>query len=441
MNRSSLAILLLCLSVILSSSKPFKVACIGDSITYGAFLEDRENESYPTVLQNILGPGYEVRNFGLNGRVLLRSGDYPYIQEPMYLEMKAFLPDVVTIMLGTNDSKPHNWTSAENFREDYKTMIREIKALPSHPRIYLCLPLWTDLKKEEGIDGELIASEIIPVVKEVASWAWADVIDTYSPFYGKPELFIDRLHPSREGDVILAETIHSALSANGDAGKPGKRILFIGDSITDGGWGAANAKPSSERNHYDGNHIFGHSYAADCASFYLAEYPERGYRFFNRGISGNRLRDLVGRWDDDVLAVHPDIVSIYIGVNGSGSGSRDYDIAEWEAQYRALLDRTLAFDSEIKFVLCTPFLAEVGGIVRKEDFRLMRETVRQRAEAVRRIASDYGAVLVPFDEEMERLISTDRSSDAHHWSWDGVHPTYAAHLKFAQLWEKKVGKL
>lgn len=97
----------------------------------------------------------------------------------------------------------------------------------------------------------------------------------------------------------------------------GPRILFIGDSITDGNWGNSDgsAQPSAARNHWDMNHIYGSGYMYLCASYYQSTYPEREYQFFNRGISGNTLNDLKNRWREDALAIHADVVSILIGTN------------------------------------------------------------------------------------------------------------------------------
>ena len=54
--------------------------CIGNSITYGAFIANRDQNSYPAQLQAYLGDGYEVRNYGVSGRTLLTQGDYPYVK-------------------------------------------------------------------------------------------------------------------------------------------------------------------------------------------------------------------------------------------------------------------------------------------------------------------------------------------------------------------------
>ena len=99
-----------------------------------------------------------------------------------------------------------------------------------------------------------------------------------------------------------------------------QRVLYIGDSVTDGGWGRSggSALPSDKRNHWDLNHVYGHSYMMLCAAHYQSLYPYAGLEFFNRGISGNTLADLETRWEQDVVDMHPDVLSVLIGTNDVG---------------------------------------------------------------------------------------------------------------------------
>ena len=117
-----------------------KVACIGDSITAGSFLANPALESYPAKLQRLLGAEYEVRNYGVSGRTLLRKGDYPYWVESAFTQSHDWSPDLVTIMLGTNDGKPYNWRYGTNFLTDYTDLIASYTNLSSHPRILICTP-------------------------------------------------------------------------------------------------------------------------------------------------------------------------------------------------------------------------------------------------------------------------------------------------------------
>ena len=116
----------------------------------------------------------------------------------------------------------------------------------------------------------------------------------------------------------------------------GPRVLFIGDSITDGNWGNACGmpKPTAERSLWDMNHIYGSGYMYLCASHYQGDFPEKEYAFFNRGISGNTLRDLEKRWEEDVIGMKPDVLSVLVGTNDvhyylQGDKKEPFDFEGW----------------------------------------------------------------------------------------------------------------
>ena len=138
------ALLLLFLSVSLfaqdAALEKTRVACIGNSITFGASLANPAKDSYPSVLGQMLGNEYTVRNFGVSGRTLLSLGDFPYMKESAFCRALEFEPDIVIIMLGTNDSKPQNWAHCEDFERDLQTMIDRFSDLESQPRIMLAYP-------------------------------------------------------------------------------------------------------------------------------------------------------------------------------------------------------------------------------------------------------------------------------------------------------------
>lgn len=120
-----------------------KVACIGNSITYGArqFLNDREKECYPALLGNMLGEGFEVANFGCSGTTLLKNGNSPYWNTKEYTNAKAFLPNIVIVKLGSNDSKSGNWSShGSEFESDLTDLVLSLRSLSTRPRVFLCTP-------------------------------------------------------------------------------------------------------------------------------------------------------------------------------------------------------------------------------------------------------------------------------------------------------------
>lgn len=221
----------------------------------------------------------------------------------------------------------------------------------------------------------------------------------------------------------------------------GLRILFMGDSITDGAWGRSggNAKPSKERNHWDMNHIYGHSYMFLCAAYHQGNYPEAEYRFFNRGISGNTLKDLEERWEEDVIAIRPDILSILIGTNDvdESLSSEEFNIQAWQLHYRQLLDKTLQANPNTKLVLCTPFTAPIGRLKDTDNYAIRKARIRQCVEAIINIAKDYKACLVPFDALFQKLLEEHPINEGKYWIWDGIHPTPAGHQQMANLWIKE----
>lgn len=219
----------------------------------------------------------------------------------------------------------------------------------------------------------------------------------------------------------------------------GKRVVFIGDSVTDGGWGRSGGrpKPSSERDQDDLNHIFGHSYMIFCAAEYLNRNPEAGYEFYNRGISGDDLARIEARWDEDVLSLSPDIVSILVGTNDvhySLENDGVFDVMEWDKRYRALLDRTQAQNPDVEYVLGIPFSMRSGRLGSSPDYALRDSLTQVLAKQVCDIAADYNAVVVPYDSLFTSLLSEYPQVVPEYWIWDGIHPTAAAHRRMAELW-------
>ena len=214
-----------------NNSTPIKVACIGNSITYGSGISDRPRDSYPSQLARMLGGKWEVRNFGVGGRTLLKKGDFPFWNEEAYAQAKAFLPDVVIIKLGTNDTKPQNWKYSGEFLSDYRSMVKELKALSSHPKIYLCKPV-PAYGNRWGINDSIIVHGVIPVVEKLAKEENLPVIDLYAALSGKPSLFPDQIHPDGKGAGLMAKTISKALTGKESdlihAQYPGKQSSWHG---------------------------------------------------------------------------------------------------------------------------------------------------------------------------------------------------------------------
>jgi acyl-CoA thioesterase-1 len=192
---------------------PIRVACVGDSITYGYGISGRESNSYPARLQSLLGAGWEVRNFGYNGATALKQGTKPYTTLAIYSEALAFQPDVVIIKLGTNDTNPKSWPQHHaEFYSDYLDLVRGFLALPSRPKIVLCrpVPLFRDRGKDYDTD-KILREEVIPVIDRIAREQHLKTIDLYAPFASRKDLFPDGVHPNAEGASIIAGQIASQL--------------------------------------------------------------------------------------------------------------------------------------------------------------------------------------------------------------------------------------
>ncbi|MBK6282287.1 MAG: SGNH/GDSL hydrolase family protein [Draconibacterium sp.] len=211
--------------------------------------------------------------------------------------------------------------------------------------------------------------------------------------------------------------------------KEGAVILFQGDSITDGNRG---------RNE-DPNHIMGHGYAFSIASRVGADYPEKAYHFYNRGISGNKVTNLADRWEKDTLNLKPDVLSILVGINETVSLVLQREpvisVIKYEEVYIELLEQTLAKFPEILFVLCEPFILKVGRL--KDKWEEYHSDVIQRQAIVRKLANRYNTIFVGFQEVFD---SACEKAPADYWIWDGVHPTVAGHELMAREWLEQVQK-
>ncbi len=212
MKSTKFGLLLICLFLagVTTGAGVTKVACIGDSITEGAGTDTPLINAYPVVLGKLLGTNYQTRNFGVGGRTLLRKGDYPYWNEAAFTNAQNYAPDVVTIKLGTNDSKPQNWRYRDQFGKDLADMIDVFAKLPSHPRVYVCLPV-PAYAIQFDINPDIIKNEIIPMIKFVAKQKGVTTVDLYTPLSGRPDLFPDQIHPNTAGAALIAATLHGAL--------------------------------------------------------------------------------------------------------------------------------------------------------------------------------------------------------------------------------------
>lgn len=329
------------------SGQKIKVACVGNSITYGAGIVNREKNSYPAQLQVYLGDRYKVRNWGISGATVLHKGDYPYVRSEAYKQALASCPDIVFIKLGTNDSKPQNIRFKQDFKSDYRELIRSFSKLPSKPRIILLSPLRCFLPETASIKNSVIRTALVPEIKEIAREEQLEYVDLYDLTGGeyRKSVMPDRLHPSSIGAGLIARRLYEYLKPesyepnpcthpvcgneyrSGAGWKEGADwhavseeitrivsskkldILLLGNSITQGFGGSRRLvtyKPGKV--------------AADSCFVNL--------RWESAGISGDRTETLLwrilhGNYGKSV----PSYVVITIGVNNIIAGNQAKDIA------------------------------------------------------------------------------------------------------------------
>jgi len=195
----------------LTSKTSKKVVCIGNSITYGAGISNREAHSYPAVLGQMLGEDYIVRNFGISGCTMLNKGDNPYMNQEAYRSVLQYQPDIVIIKLGTNDSKPQNWAHKQEFKQDMITMINSFKQIESHPSIYVCYPAKVYSLDQWGINDDIIRNEIIPVITEAANECNVKIINIYAATENMSQNFPDNVHPNEAGARVIATEVYSSI--------------------------------------------------------------------------------------------------------------------------------------------------------------------------------------------------------------------------------------
>jgi lysophospholipase L1-like esterase len=223
------------------------------------------------------------------------------------------------------------------------------------------------------------------------------------------------------GSVARAE----APSRNKSPLKKGAAILFQGDSITDEGRKMDVSEPND-------NKALGRGYAAMIAGQLLLAHPDSELKCYNRGISGNKIPDLAARWEQDAVALKPDVLSIMIGVNDlwhTLAFGKTYKgtIKDYETGYRALIERSQKEIPGVRIVICEPFTTRTS-----EEFKALD----QYREVSRKLADEMKLTFVPFQSLFDEA---SKSAPPEFWLWDGIHPSVAGHAIMANQWREMVG--
>jgi len=210
MKRIFVICSLLIISVLSLSAQKVRVACIGNSITYGHGIEDREHDTYPAQLQQLLGDEYDVRNFGVSGTTAQTQGDYPWKSTQQYKDALAFKPQIAVIKLGTNDSKPQNWENADRLADELEALVKEFEGLDSHPRIIIALPAKA-YEIRWDIRDSIIANYELPAIKRLAKVNKWRLLNLYRATSRMSERFPDGIHPDAQGAGIIAKKVFRAV--------------------------------------------------------------------------------------------------------------------------------------------------------------------------------------------------------------------------------------
>lgn len=239
--------------------------------------------------------------------------------------------------------------------------------------------------------------------------------------------------------AALASTVFAGLGSDifpdlsdlsQEAADTNQVILFQGDSITDAGRNRESKGPNDGRGS-------GNGYAYQAMGQLLGGTPGAEWKCYNRGISGNKVYQLAERWQEDCLDLKPDVLSILIGVNDYWhmfNGKYDGTVEIYERDYRALLERTRTALPQVKLIICEPFAVK-GGTAIKEGWYPAFDDYRAAAA---RIASDFGAVFIPYQKIFDAACE---KAPVSYWCPDGVHPSIAGGHLMAQAWLKALKKL
>jgi acyl-CoA thioesterase I len=365
-------------------------SAVGNSIT--------ANSGYTGKLEKLLGPAYKVENDGVSGCTMLKKGNTPYWTRGKFTQVWAFKPDIVSIKLGTNDSKPVNWnTHKGEFLADTRAMIDTLAGLASKPLLFPCYPVPAFQKNGawsvDGINDPVIKDEIMPKIKQAADEKGLTVMDLHTPLEKRGDLFeTDGVHPDAGESgadsiaVAMFRTYKSKVT----------RIACVGNSITD------------------------NSHDANAYPIKFNQLMGRDFYVFNAGHSG---RTLLRKGDspyakspylDSTFKFKPNVITIKLGTNDSKPQNWDSHKGEFVTDLRWLIDTLSTIIPKPRIILCTPIPAwkKADGT---EAYDIRNAVIRDEIiPKIKQVAEEKGLTLLDLYTGFlpyEKLTS------------DGVHPT------------------
>jgi len=367
---------------------PIKWGAIGNSITEGS--------GYPAKLGALLGPAYAVTNYGVSATTLLKQSNYSYWQYGKLPQVFAARPDIISVKLGTNDSKPVNWPSGKTrFLGDLRAMVDTLAGISTKPKTFLCYPVPVFQKNGQwavdGINDPVIKNEIMPFIRQVSEEKKTGLIDLHTPLESRGDLFSgDGVHPDagKAGGDSIAALIFRAYKAQAI------RVACIGNSITDNNHDA-NAYPVKF------NQLLG-----------------RDYYVLNAGLSGATLLRNGDTpyhkttWFKQVFAFKPDIITFKLGTNDSKTQNWDAHKDEFAADLRWFVDTLSTITPKPRIILCTPIPA--WKVNNTEAYGIRGAVIKDEIiPKIRQVATEKGLALIDLHtpyQPYQGLVP------------DGVHP-------------------
>ncbi len=422
-----------------SFAQKIKVACVGNSITenYALPLKDK----YPTILQRLLGDQYDVRNYGIGGRTMLRKGNYPYWNEARYEEVLTWNPDIVIIKMGTNDAKPKNWLYKEQFVTDYIDFVDSFKSLTSKPKIYLCYPLPAFPGNVLPVDDHTITAEMIPMIKEVSYKTRAKIIDLHTPFIGKSNFVYDKIHPNVKGTTTMARIIAKAICSKRHFPEPPLRskvdVIFIGNSITEGTY-LQTPPPVAAAMYLD-------SLGYDVK---YANCGMSGYTTYNFLPSGKAFRSVVSAADSIYKKEEYLVFSIKLGTNDSackGTTGAPVSASAYKMNMQIIIDSIHSKFPLAKIMIHYPIWysenTQNGAVYLKEGLNRLRTYMPVIDQLTK---ENYGFV---FSGDKKGFKSFRNHGPKYYKPQEGkqgiyyLHPNAYGAKILGELWAKKIDKL
>ena len=198
----------------LATARPIRITCVGASDVSSPTPYGTPN--WPDYIAPLLGYEYTITNCGASGTTMIQAGNAPYWNTAQYTNGLNSSPDIVIIMLGSNDSKPYNWIYQTNYTPDYEQLINEYRNLPSHPRVYMNTLLTAYYNGNYDIIPPIVNGQLCPIIRQIAFDEGLPIIDINTATENMPQNFPDNIHPDIAGAKVVAQTVFNGLMNNGE---------------------------------------------------------------------------------------------------------------------------------------------------------------------------------------------------------------------------------